>query len=88
MWCSFLFTMFYIPNNTYKNLDSKELRYNALLKELCYQSKEAARLRNKVASFDEQESRLARHLLKKLVEHILHLRQLYYGSYETERTIR
>lgn len=67
-------TMFYIPNNTYKNLDSMESRYDAVLKEICYQSKEAQRLRNRVASFNEQESKIARNQLRKVVEHILHLR--------------
>ena len=66
--------MFYIPNNTYKDLESQEKRYDAVLKELCYQSKEAQRLRNKVASFNEQESRAARNRLTKIVEYVLELR--------------
>lgn len=80
IWCGVRrnhssYFMNYLPNNTYTNFPSLVLRYNALLKELCYQSREAQRLRNRVASFDEYESRLAKRKLKRTLDYIIKLRE-------------
>lgn len=68
--------MYYIPNNTYIHFPSLDLRYDALLQELSCQSREMQGLRNKAASFNEDESRLAKRKLRKIIESIMDLRGL------------
>ncbi len=67
--------MFYLPYNTYKNISSVELRYDALLHELAVQSKEIQKLREKAASFSEGESAVAKRKLKKIATSIMNLRE-------------
>ncbi len=66
--------MFYLPNNTYKNISSIDLRYDALLGELVFQSKEVQKLREQAASFNERESGIAKEKLRKLLGAIMRFR--------------
>lgn len=66
--------MFYLPNNTYKEISSLDLRYTALLRELSFNSKEIVRLKDQAASFDERESATAKRKLRKVAESIMRLR--------------
>ena len=59
--------MLYLPKKTYKEISSLDLRYNALLGELVFQSKEAKKLQRMAASFNETESVLAKRKLKTLL---------------------
>ncbi|MFY9457907.1 MAG: hypothetical protein WAP23_03185 [Candidatus Spechtbacterales bacterium] len=66
--------MFYIPNNTYKNISPIDSRYDALLNELAFQSKEIQKMREQAASFSDEESGIAKRKLRKLVGSIMRLR--------------
>lgn len=66
--------MLYLPNNTYKEISSLDLRYNALLSELSFQSKEIKKLREQVASFNDEESGIAKRKLRKILGSIMRLR--------------
>ena len=70
----YLFPMLYLPKKTYKEISSLDLRYNALLRELVFQSKEAKKLQDTAASFNETESALAKRKLKKLLQAIIWFR--------------
>ena len=66
--------MLYLPNKTYKEISSLDLRYNVLLKELAVHSKEIQKLKDQTASFDVRESEAARGKLRKIVEFVMGLR--------------
>jgi len=59
--------MLYLPKKTYKEISSLDLRYTALSRELAFQSREFNNLREQVASFDSNESEIAKTKFKKIV---------------------
>lgn len=68
--------MFYLPHNIYTDVASRDFRYDALLKELCGQSREIRELKDVAASFDERESGIAKRKLKKILASIMQLRSV------------
>jgi hypothetical protein len=66
--------MIYLPQKTYKEISALDLRYNVLLKELSFQSKEIQKLREQAASFNERESEIAKSKLRKVLGSIIRFR--------------
>jgi hypothetical protein len=66
--------MIYLPQKTYREISALDLRYNALLKELSLESREIKKLQEQAASFDENESMIARGKLRRILKSIIQLR--------------